>query len=80
MNEIPSELLLLIVPLLLVQVGLAVLGLWDLTRPGRRRRGGSRLVWGVLIVFVNVFGDVCLVGREESRKSGWRAAAPARAR
>jgi len=67
MNDFPSELLLLVIPLVVVEVGLMVFGLWDLTRPGRRVRGDSRLVWALIIVFVNVLGPIIYfaVGREE---------------
>ena len=67
MNDIPGELLLLAIPLVVLQVGLTILGLWDLTRPGRHVRGDSRLVWGLIIVFVNILGPLIYfaVGREE---------------
>lgn len=65
MNE--TELLLLLVPVLLIQLGLLILALRDLLRPERRVRGDSKLMWGVIIVVVNIIGPVLyfLVGREE---------------
>jgi ABC-2 type transport system ATP-binding protein len=67
MSDFPSELLLLVVPLVIVELGLTVLGLWDLTRPGRRVRGGSRLMWALIILFINVLGPIIYfaAGREE---------------
>jgi hypothetical protein len=65
---VDSTLLLLLVPLLLIQLGLLVWGLYDLTRPGRRVKGDSKLLWGIVIVFVNIVGPVVyfLFGREET--------------
>lgn len=65
MNE--TELLLLLVPVLLIQLGLLILALRDLLRPDRRVRGDSKLMWGLIIVVVNIIGPVLyfLVGREE---------------
>jgi hypothetical protein len=65
MNE--TELLLLLIPVVLIQLGLLILALRDLLRPERRVRGDSKLMWGVIIVVVNIIGPVLyfLVGREE---------------
>jgi hypothetical protein len=62
-----SELLLLLVPVVLVQLGLLVLALRDLLRPERRVRGDSKLMWGLIIVVVNIIGPILYfaVGREE---------------
>ncbi len=63
-----STLLLLLVPLLLIQLGLLVWGLYDLTRPGRKVRGDSQLLWGLVIIFLSIVGPVIyfLFGREEA--------------
>ena len=63
-----STLLLLLVPLLLIQLGLAVWGLYDLTRPGRRVKGDSKVLWAIVIILVNIVGPVVyfLIGREEA--------------
>jgi ABC-2 type transport system ATP-binding protein len=68
MNELDPTLLLLLVPALVVQVGLVVIALWDLTRPGRRVRGESRAMWALIILFVSMFGAIIyfLIGREEA--------------
>jgi len=58
----------IILPLIVIQVGLMVWALYDLTRPGRQVRGGSKVVWALIVIFVNLIGPVLyfLVGREES--------------
>jgi ABC-2 type transport system ATP-binding protein len=65
--DISPELILLLVPLLLLQLGLMVLAIVDLLRVDRRVRGGSKGVWAVVIVFVNLFGPILyfLVGRDD---------------
>ena len=66
--NIDSTLLLLIVPILLIQLGLLIWGLYDLTRPGRHVKGDSKVLWGIVIVFINILGPILyfLVGREEA--------------
>jgi hypothetical protein len=61
-------LLLLLVPVVLIQLLLLIWGLYDLTRPGRRVRGDSKVLWGLVIVFINIVGPVVyfLFGREET--------------
>lgn len=56
-----------IVPVIVLQFILLAFGLYDLTRPDRRVRGGNKLVWGLIIVLVNLVGPVLyfLAGREE---------------
>ena len=66
--EIDSTILLVITPLILIQLGLVVWGLYDLTRPGRRVKGDSRVIWALVIIFINIIGPVVyfLFGREET--------------
>lgn len=63
-----SDLILLLAPILLVQIGLIVVALRDLVRPDRRVRGGNKLVWAAIIVVVNLLGPILyfLVGRDEA--------------
>ena len=79
MTELQPELLLLLVPLLLIEVGLVVAALWDLTRPGRRVRGGSRALWAVVILFVTTIGPIVyfVAGREEATTADGASAAVA---
>ncbi len=62
-----SDLLPLLLPLVLLQVGLLVWALIDLTRPERRVRGDSKVVWALIIVFISFFGPLLyfIVGRED---------------
>lgn len=65
MND--SQILLLLLPVLLIQLGLIVLALRDLLKPERRVRGDNKLVWGLIIVFINLIGPILyfVAGREE---------------
>jgi hypothetical protein len=62
-----TQILLLLVPVLVIQVGLIVLALRDLLRPERLVRGESKLMWGLIIVFVNLVGPILYftIGRRE---------------
>ena len=53
--------------LVVVQVGLLVFAFRDLLKPERRVRGGNKLLWGPIIVAVNLVGPLLyfLEGREE---------------
>ena len=68
MNGEPStgQLIALIIPIALVQLGLMAFALYDLVRR-ERVRGGNKWVWGILIVLVNIIGPILylLLGREE---------------
>ena len=58
----------ILIPILLIQLGLLVWALYDLTRPTRRVKGDSKVVWALIIIFVNLIGPILyfLVGREEA--------------
>jgi uncharacterized Tic20 family protein len=66
--NIDSTLLLVIIPILVIQLGLLIWGIYDLTRPGRRVKGDSKVLWGLVIIFINIIGPIVyfLVGREEA--------------
>jgi hypothetical protein len=66
--NVDSTLLLVITPLVLIQIGLMIWGLYDLTRPERRVRGNSKVLWALVIIFINLIGPVVyfLFGREEA--------------
>ena len=57
-----------LIPILVIQFGLLVWALYDLTRPTRRVKGDSKVVWALIIIFVSFVGPILyfLVGREES--------------
>lgn len=63
-----EELLPFLIPVVILQLALMVFGLYDLTRPDRRVKGESKLLWGIVIVVVNLFGPLVyfMFGREES--------------
>jgi len=62
-----GELLPLLIPLIVLQLALMAVGLFDLTRPDRRVRGGNKVVWGLVIALVQFFGPLVyfLFGRED---------------
>ena len=64
----PEQVIALLVPIVLIQLGLMVAALIDLERDERRVRGGSKFVWAIVIVFVNVIGPILyfVAGREEA--------------
>lgn len=63
-----GQLIALALPFIVVQLGLMVFALRDLLRPEREVLGGSKLLWGVVIVFGEMIGPVVylLVGRKEA--------------
>ena len=63
-----EQLLALLAPIVVIQLGLMIAALYDLEREDRRVRGGSKIVWGFVIVFVNVIGPILyfVAGREEA--------------
>ncbi len=60
-----------LIPLLILQVVLLVVALVDLVKR-ERVRGGNKVIWGVVIVLVNIIGPVVylLAGRLEGADSG----------
>ena len=62
-----EQIILLLAPVVLIQLGLMVAALIDLERGERRVRGGNKLVWVLVIVFVNIIGPILyfVAGREE---------------
>ena len=59
-----SQLLLLLLPVILIELGLILFALRDLLRPERRVRGDSKLMWGLIICFI------CCSGRSSTSSSG----------
>ena len=55
-----------LLPLIILEVVLLVVALYDLTRPNRRVRGDSKVVWALIIIFVTTIGPILyfLAGRE----------------
>jgi hypothetical protein len=63
-----EQIVALLAPIIAIQLGLMVVALIDLEREDRRVRGDSKLIWALVIVFVNVIGPILYltIGREES--------------
>jgi hypothetical protein len=63
-----EQIIALLAPIVIIQLGLMIAALIDLERAERRVRGGNKLVWAVVIVFVNVLGPIIyfVAGREEA--------------
>jgi hypothetical protein len=63
-----EQIIALLAPIVVIQLGLMIAALYDLERDERRVRGGSKLVWAVVIVFVNIIGPLVyfVAGREEA--------------
>ncbi len=64
----PEQILALLAPIAVIQLGLMIAALVDLERGERRVRGGNKIVWALVIVVVNVIGPILyfVAGREES--------------
>jgi hypothetical protein len=62
-----TQILLLLTPIILLELGLIIYALRDLMRPERVVRGESKLMWGLLIVFISLVGPILYltVGRVE---------------
>ena len=56
----------ILLPLIILQLVLLVAALYDLTRPHRRVKGDSKVVWALIVIFVSTIGPILyfLVGRE----------------
>ena len=63
-----EQVLLLLSPLIVIQLGLMIVALVDLEKDERRVRGGSKVVWALIIIFVNILGPILyfVAGREET--------------
>ena len=78
-----TQIALLVAPIVIVELVLIVIALRDLLRSERKVRGGSKLMWGVIIIFFNLIGPILYlaVGREGERTGGSdRAGRTARSR
>ncbi|HYX12650.1 MAG TPA: PLD nuclease N-terminal domain-containing protein [Candidatus Acidoferrum sp.] len=69
MAELKTEqIVALLAPIVIIQIGLMVVALHDLEQEDRHVRGGSKLLWAIVIVFVNVIGPIVYLaaGRDEA--------------
>ena len=65
----PQTIALLVIPFLVIQLGLMLYAVYDLFQEDRRVRGDSKVLWALVIVFVNMIGPLIYLfaGRDESR-------------
>jgi hypothetical protein len=69
MAELKTEqIIALLAPIILIQLGLMIAALVDLERDERHVRGGSKVVWALVIILINVIGPIIyfVAGREEA--------------
>ena len=69
MSDLKTEqVIALLLPLVVIQLGLIIAALYDLEKEERRVRGGSKLVWVLVIVFINVIGPIVYftAGRQDT--------------
>ena len=64
-----ATLAVILIPIAIVQVGLLLYAVYDLFQEDRRVRGDSKIVWALIIFFVNIIGPLLyfFVGRDESK-------------
>jgi ABC-2 type transport system ATP-binding protein len=67
--SIDPQLLAIVIPIVLLQLGLLLFAVYDLFQEDRRVRGDNKVVWALVIVFVNILGPLVyfFFGRDESR-------------
>ena len=68
MNADVGQFVAILAPILVIQLGLLAWALYDLSRPTRRVKGDSKVVWALVIIFVSFIGPILyfLVGREDA--------------
>ena len=69
MTELKTEqIIALLAPIIIIQLGLMIAALIDLERGERQVRGGNKIVWALVIVLINVIGPIIyfVAGREEA--------------
>ena len=53
-----TEIIPLLIPLIVIQLGLMALALRDLLREDRRVRGGNKGIWALVIIFGEIVGPL----------------------
>ncbi len=66
-THLDTGILLALIPVVLIDLGMVIYCIVDLYRPDRHVRGGSKLIWLLVILLVSTFGWLAylLFGREE---------------
>ncbi len=62
-----SKLLLLLLPIAIINYGIAIYCIVDILKEERIVKGGNKIVWILVVALINFFGWVIylLIGREE---------------
>jgi hypothetical protein len=62
-----GQIILLVLPILVIDLGLLVLALRDLLHAERRVRGGNKAAWALVILLVSLLGPIIyfVAGRED---------------
>jgi ABC-2 type transport system ATP-binding protein len=65
----PAQIALVIIPIVVLELGLMLYSVYDLFQEDRRVRGDNKIIWALIIFFVNGIGPLIylFVGRDESR-------------
>jgi len=63
--DIPSKLIPLLIPVIIIELGLMIIALLDLVK--RERTRGPKWVWALVIIVLNIFGPIAylLFGRKD---------------
>jgi Phospholipase_D-nuclease N-terminal len=63
-----EQIIALLLPIVVIQLGLMIAALFDLEKEERQVRGGSKLLWVLIVVFVNVIGPIVYftAGRQDT--------------
>lgn len=63
-----TAVILLLAPIALIEIGIIIFALYDLFRPERKVKGGSKFVWAIVIVIFNLIGSLVyfFAGREDA--------------
>jgi hypothetical protein len=64
----PANVIVILLPLVVIEVGLVVFSLIDLFRPERRVVGNNKLIWALVIVLIGTIGPIVylLAGRKQT--------------
>jgi hypothetical protein len=64
----PANVIVILLPLVVIEVGLVVFSLIDLFRPERHVVGDNKLIWALVIVLIGTIGPIVylLAGRKQT--------------
>ena len=63
-----GQIILLLLPILLLELALLGLAIRDLLKDERHVRGGNKIIWALVILFISLIGPIVYfaVGREDA--------------